>query len=187
MTEDKATAAKNRVLLVKLLVVAMAMFAFALFVMPPIYNVFCEITGLNGKTNSTAAQGPERRQDDSRKLTVQFLADVDPGLPWEFRPDQPGVDLHPGEITQVRFHVKNTAGHDIVGRAVPSISPSEAARYFKKTQCFCFNEQTLKAGEEKDMAVIFYVDPSLPRHIGNITLAYKFYNLTDKKAEVTSR
>ncbi len=173
---EPTVAEKNRRLLVRLGLVVVGMFIFAVFVMPPIYDVFCEITGLNGKSSNQAASAAVR-EDDSRTVNVEFLVDTDEALPWEFRKGQPAVRVHPGEITKTMFYVKNLDGKAVTGRAVPSISPNDAARYFKKTECFCFREQRLDGGEEKEMPMVFYIDPALPPHITTITLSYKFYNM----------
>lgn len=172
-------AERNRRLLVKLAVVVVGMFGFAVFVMPPMYDAFCEITGLNGKVAGKAA-APSAPVDASRTLTVEFLVDTDKALPWDFRYGAPAVKVYPGQITKTMFFVKNRENRAITGRAVPSISPSEAAKYVKKTECFCFREQRLEAGEGKAMPMIFYIDPAIPRHITTVTLSYKFYNLTDQ-------
>lgn len=166
-------------LLLKLLVVVVAMFAFAIFVMPPIYTVFCQITGLNGKTNKVAVAGPSGPADFNREVRVEFLTATDPALPWDFSYEVSRLVTHPGEITQTRFHVHNRSDHALVGHAVPSISPSAAARYFKKTQCFCFSNQTLAAWESKDMPVVFYIDPAMPHDLTTITLSYTFYKQPD--------
>jgi cytochrome c oxidase assembly protein subunit 11 len=179
MSKDQTVTEKNRRLLLRLLVIVVAMFIFAIFIMPPIYNVFCELTGLNGKTSNVADSGPRVMEDKGRTIQVQFLAGTDPGLPWDFRSNEPVLSVHPGEVVKTSFHVKNRDGNGVLARAVPSISPSEATRYFKKTACFCFSEQRLNGGEEKDMALIFYIDPAIPKHISTITLAYKFYKQTD--------
>ena len=156
------------------------MFAFALFVLPPMYTVFCKVFSINGKPSLVAAKPPDMAADTSRTVTVQFLADTDPGIPWDFRANEPAVTFHPGEIVKTSFHVRNRDSTMVVGRAVPSISPSEAVPYFHKTECFCFSVQQMNGGEEKDMPLIFYVDPKLPREITTISLAYKFYNQTNK-------
>jgi cytochrome c oxidase assembly protein subunit 11 len=181
MNEEKqvgtpTTTDKNRRLLWRLAWVGVAMFAFAIFVLPPMYDAFCEITGLNGKGSNTAAVAPVQ-EDDSRSVNVEFLVDTDAALPWEFRRGMPAVTVHPGVITKTMFFVKNQDGKAVTGRAVPSISPNEAAKYFKKTECFCFQEQRLEGGVEKEMPMVFYIDPALPKHITTITLSYKFYNM----------
>lgn len=174
-----STAQQNRRLLWRLCVVAVAMFVFAVFVMPPIYDVFCEITGLNGKGSSKAASASVPA-DVSRTVTVEFLVDTDSALPWDFSRGASSVRVHPGEISKTLFFVKNRDQRAITGRAIPSISPAEAAQYVKKTECFCFNEQRLEGGAEKRMPMIFYIDPALPKHITTITLSYKFYKQPDQ-------
>lgn len=174
-----STAEKNRRLLRKLGVVVVAMFVFAVFIMPPLYDVFCEMTGLNGKGGAKAA-ALSTSVDVDRAVTMEFLVATDKALPWDFRYEVPAVKVHPGAITKTMFFVKNRDSRAITGRAVPSISPNEAARYVKKTECFCFREQRLEAGEEKAMPMIFYIDPAIPKHITTVTLSYTFYNLTDQ-------
>lgn len=176
-TGGQAVEQRNRRLLVRLVLVVVGMFVFAVFVMPPIYDAFCELTGLNGKTSGKASAAPAVA-DMNRRITVEFLVDTDKELPWDFTHEKPAMEVHPGEIAKTMFYVKNRDSGAIVGRAVPSISPSEAAQYFRKTECFCFEEQRLEAGATKSMPMIFYVDPALPRHITTVTLSYKFYNLT---------
>lgn len=178
-TRVESTTEKNRRLLLRLGGVVVAMFVFAVFVMPPLYDAFCEITGLNGKTSGKAAAAPTA-VDASRQLTIEFLVDTDKALPWDFRQESPALTVAPGQITRTTFYVQNREPRAITGRAVPSISPGEAARYVKKTECFCFREQHLAAGEGKAMPMIFYIDPAIPKHITTVTLSYKFYNLTDQ-------
>lgn len=169
--------ARNQRLLVRLGAVVVGMFLFAVFVMPPIYEVFCELTGLNGKTSGRAAETPAVT-DVSRRVTVEFLVDTDSQLPWDFSHGAPSMEVHPGEIAKTVFYVRNRDSREITGRAIPSVSPNEAAQYLRKTECFCFQEQTLKGGASKSMPMIFYVDPALPAHIRTVTLSYKFYNQT---------
>lgn len=173
------TEKQNQQWLLRLLVLAVVMFAFAIAVMPPIYTVFCQLTGLNGKTNATAVAAPQGSGDLARDVRVEFLTAVDPALPWGFRYEAPSVSVHPGQIVTTHFHVSNSATVPVTGHAVPSISPAAAARYFKKTQCFCFSNQTLKPGESRDMPVVFYVDPALPVDLTTITLSYTFYKQPD--------
>lgn len=174
---DEAVAVRNQRLLIRLGAVVVGMFLFAVFVMPPIYEVFCELTGLNGKTSGRAAEAPVVT-DASRRVTVEFLVDTDSQLPWDFSHDAPSMEVHPGEIAKTVFHVRNRDSREITGRAIPSVSPNEAAQYLRKTECFCFGEQTLKGGAAKSMPMIFYIDPGLPAHIRTVTLSYKFYNQT---------
>jgi cytochrome c oxidase assembly protein subunit 11 len=178
-TGNQTVAQRNRQLLVRLGVVVTGMFLFAVFVMPPIYDAFCELTGLNGKTSGKASAA-SAVVDKERQITVEFLVDTDKGLPWDFTHETPTMAVHPGEISKTMFAVRNRASDVIVGRAVPSISPNEAAKYFRKTECFCFEEQRLEGGARKAMPMIFYIDPAIPKHITTVTLSYKFYNLTNQ-------
>ena len=154
------------------------MFAFAVFVMPPMYEAFCELTGLNGKPSlANAVNKPDEALD--RTVTLEFVTSVDSGLPWTFRGDQKSIDVHPGQIQRISFRVENTADHVVTGRAVPSIAPASGTAFVKKTQCFCFEQQTLNAGQMVDMPVVLYIDPALPKNIKTITLAYRFYRQPD--------
>jgi len=162
----------------KLVLVVFAMFGFG-FAMVPLYDVFCDITGLNGKTAGTAAQVNDKGIDISRTVTVQFISHMAKGIPWQFEPMVREIKVHPGEMKLVKFYAKNESTKDIVGQAVPSVSPGQAALYFQKIECFCFNHQPLKASEDIEMALQFYVDPELPDHISTLTLSYTLYDITD--------
>lgn len=163
----------------KLVLVVFAMFGFG-FAMVPLYDVFCDITGLNGKTANTAAQVNENGVDESRTVTVQFISHLAKGIPWQFEPMVREIKVHPGETKLVKFYAKNESIRDIVGQAVPSVSPGQAALYFQKIECFCFNHQPLKASEDVEMALQFYVDPELPDDISTLTLSYTLYDITGK-------
>lgn len=160
---------------------AVAMFGFA-FAMVPLYNVMCEVTGLNGKTNSSAAQVSAVEVDEERVITVQFVTVASQGMPWKFQPEVRSIRVHPGEITQVNFYVQNPSDNTIVGQAIPSVTPGLAAPHLLKTQCFCFDNQTLAAGAEANMPMIFYLDPALPKHINTVTLSYTMFDVTDRVA-----
>lgn len=154
------------------------MFVFAVFAMPPIYRVFCEITGLNGKPSMLAA-APAATVDLDREITVEFITSVDGALPWQFSSEKRVMRVHPGEIHQINFEVVNQSASAVVGKAIPSVAPAAGAAHLKKTECFCFIEQRLEAGERQQMPVVFYIDPALPRQIGTVTLAYRFYRQPD--------
>ncbi|NMP33036.1 cytochrome c oxidase assembly protein [Thalassotalea sp. M1531] len=162
----------------KLVLVVFAMFGFG-FAMVPLYDVFCDITGLNGKTANTAAQVNDKGVDESRIVTVQFISHLSKGIPWQFEPMVREIKVHPGEMKLVKFYAKNESSKDIIGQAVPSVSPGQAALYFQKIECFCFNHQPLKAREDVEMALQFYVDPELPEHISTLTLSYTLYDVTE--------
>lgn len=161
----------------KLVLVVFAMFGFG-FAMVPLYDVFCEITGLNGKTADTAAQVNDKGVDDSRLVTVQFISHLAKGIPWQFEPMVREIQVHPGEMKLVKFYAKNESHSPIIGQAVPSVSPGQAALYFQKIECFCFNHQPLQASEDVEMALQFYVDPELPDDISTLTLSYTLYDVT---------
>ncbi|MES1988197.1 MAG: cytochrome c oxidase assembly protein [Pseudomonadota bacterium] len=165
---------KNKKLVRKLLwlVVGSLLFAFALV---PLYDVLCSLTGLNGKTQNSAALAAKAKVDNTRWVTVQFTSSVMPGLGWNFYPKQASIRMHPGQIETVLFVAKNITNEVVVGQAVPSITPGIAAANLKKIECFCFVRQSLKPGEEKEMPLRFFVSPELPRDVSDMTLSYSFF------------
>jgi cytochrome c oxidase assembly protein subunit 11 len=165
----------NRRTMRKLMLVAVAMFGFG-YALVPLYDVFCDLTGINGKTKRGTIEAAQI--DRSRTVTVEFLSHVDTALAWEFRPMQTTMTVHPGEVVVARYHARNLAASDVTGRAVPSVSPSRAAGHFRKVECFCFSEQKLAAGETKEMPVQFYVDTKLPKEVDRVTLSYAFFNIS---------
>lgn len=189
---DPTARAHRRLTLRLLLVVALA-FAFA-FALVPLYNVLCEATGLNGKTAGGFAQGglgrstaPRSRIDTSRVVTVEFTGTVMPGLPWDMRPLTTRIDLHPGELRQAKFLVRNTSGQTIVGQAVPSVSPGQAAQHFEKIDCFCFAQQRLGPGEARELPLTFIIKPEIDPGIRTVTLSYAFFNVADGKTAQKER
>ena len=160
----------------KLFVVAVLMFGFG-YAMIPLYSVLCKVTGINGKTD-TVASLPKGGLvvDTSRTITVEFTGLASSGLPWDFKPEQNEIKVHPGEVKVVNYIVRNNAAKSVTGQAVPSVAPNRSARHFKKLECFCFTSQTLAAGETKEMPVRFYVDAKLPKGMDRITLSYTFFN-----------
>lgn len=171
---------KNRKVALRLALVVVAMFGFG-YALVPLYNVFCEITGLNGKPPSVPVSVAKAGSVvTSRTITVAFVANVNSQLAWAFEPETREIRIHPGEIAKVSFSVSNLTDHAITGRAVPSVSPGQAASHLHKTECFCFTEQVLKAGETKEMPVIFFIDSNLPRDYSEIVLSYTFFNVSDR-------
>ena len=165
----------NRRTVTKLALATCVMFAFG-YALVPIYNVFCTITGLNGKTGRLSeAQAAALPVDASRAVTVEFVTSVDAQLPWAFKPMVNKVVVHPGVETQVEFEVHNWDAGPIDGNAVPSVAPNTAAKYFNKTECFCFTQQTLAPGETRRLPVRFVVDPRLPPEVTVLTLGYTFF------------
>jgi len=170
---------KNNRIVKRLLILALAMFCFG-FALVPLYDVFCDVTGLNGRTDDQAAT-ETKEVDEQRSINVQLIANTDKAIPWEFGPSVNAIKVHPGERHKVTFFAKNTTDSTLTGQAIPSVSPGVAAVYLKKMECFCFNEQILSGGESKDMPLTFYVDPEIPDDIKTITLSYMLYN----KKEIT--
>lgn len=169
------TTTDHRKTVAKLVLVTVAMFGFG-FAMVPLYDVLCEVTGLNGKTAGGPAEVAGAVRDDSRLVTVEFVA-LNVGPRWEFRPQKTRMQVHPGQSYQTTFFARNKGTSLRVAQAVPSVAPGKAAQHFKKTECFCFTRQEFLAGEGKDMPVVFILDPELPTGIDTVTLSYTFYEL----------
>lgn len=170
----------NRKLTLKLCAAVVAMFGFG-FALVPLYDVMCEALGINGKTNSESALQPQGMvPDTSRLIQVEFMAHNNQGMPWSFAPAQTSMQVHPGQVIQTAYYAENLSTHDIVGQAVPSVSPGLGASYFNKIECFCFNQQPLKAAGKAEMALIFYIEPDIPDSIHTLTLSYTLYDITDK-------
>ncbi|MDX1456486.1 MAG: cytochrome c oxidase assembly protein [Marinobacter sp.] len=154
-------------------VVGMFGFGFALV---PLYEVFCDITGINGKTGGRYESAGQLERDETRTVEVQFIAQNGPDMPWVFKPVTRSIEVHPGEPITVNFYAENPTTKVMVGQAVPSLAPAEGTLYFHKTECFCFNQQTLEAGETVQMPLVFIVDKALPEHIHKLTLSYTLYD-----------
>lgn len=163
----------------KLVVVVAGMFAFVFVVMVPLYDILCEQLGINGKTSGERYEVVEAAVDTSREIKVQFFTSNNADMPWEFRPSVSEMTVHPGGVNDTVFYAKNPLPKNMVGQAIPSITPSRAAEYFHKTECFCFNQQPLAGGEQADMGLQFIVDQDLPADIKTITLSYTIFDVTD--------
>lgn len=181
-------AARNRRFLRRALIACGTMFLFG-FACVPLYRIACDHGYLGGRLRN-APDGADKVgalvADNTRWVTVQFVGNVNSALQWQFAPEQVALRVHPGALNEAWFNATNNATQAIVGNAVPSLAPNTASLYFNKTECFCFTEQVLKAGESRRMPVKFVVDPQLPADIGTLTLAYTFYNnapATKKLAE----
>lgn len=164
---------------IKLVAVAVAMFAFVFVVMVPLYNVLCDALGINGKTSGQAYTAVQTGVDESREVRIQFVATNNEGMPWEFKPSQTMMTVHPGAANDTVFRAYNPEPKAMVAQAIPSVSPSRAAEYFHKTECFCFNQQPLDGQSGADMPLVFIVDRELPRDIHTITLSYTIFDVTD--------
>jgi cytochrome c oxidase assembly protein subunit 11 len=171
-------------MMLSLITVGMFGFGFALV---PLYEVLCEITGINGKTGRTDAQAVQVSQiDTSRRVTIEFTGQVMSGLPWEFRPLQPKIELHPGESATVYYVARNLSDQRIIGQATPSVSPAKAAVHFKKVECFCFTQQALGGGESQRMPVRFLLERDLPKEVTTLTLSYAFFNTDSARANASA-
>lgn len=183
MNNSAGTGKRNLRTSLWLVGVVVGMFGFG-YALIPLYNVFCEITGINGKgipiaTVDDIGDGIDR----SRQVTVEFTGSIMGGLPWEMTPART-MKVHPGETVRITYSASNLAGHEVVGQAVPSVSPPRATRHFVKTECFCFTNQVLAPGETREMPLIFRVDTKLPEQVKTITLSYAFYG-AEETADAT--
>ena len=170
-----ALAARNKAVALKAALFGLAMLGLA-FASVPLYRIFCQVTGCGG-TTQVADKAPGAVAGE---IGVRFDANIEPSLPWRFEPVQTTIRVHPGARTTVYYRATNLVARPTTGRAIFNVTPAQAGQYFSKIECFCFTEQTLKAGERVDMPVIFYVDPKIredeaTRHIDEITLSYRFY------------
>ena len=160
-----------------LMVLGMVGFVVALV---PLYDLFCEITGLNGKTGGPYTfDEAKAAPDTSRLIRVNFLTNTNEGMVWKFWPEKGAVRVNPGAANTVSFFVKNTTDKVMVGQAIPSVVPGAAAEFFHKTECFCFEQQVLQPGEEMEMPMRFIVGHELPKNISSINLSYALFDVTD--------
>lgn len=170
--EQQRTKANQRVIWYSMLVVV-GMFGFG-FALVPLYNVLCEVIGINGRI--FASNAINYQVDKNRTVVVEFTGMVK-DLPWKFEPVTKKMVVHPGEMNTVNYTATNQSSADWVGQAIPSVSPGPAASYFSKTECFCFTNQTLVAGETREMPVRFVINPLLPEDIAIVTLSYTFFKV----------
>jgi cytochrome c oxidase assembly protein subunit 11 len=171
----------------KLCVIAVVMLAFG-YALGPIYNAICEMTGINilalGERNNTGVDTSRvvnTQVDRSRTITVEF--DANSRGPWEFKPAQRSLQVHPGELTTVMYEFQNMQNRRMAAQAIPSYAPQQAAAHFNKLQCFCFTQYTLEPGEKKSWPVVFVIDPKLSRDVATITLSYTFFEVGGKVPE----
>ena len=177
-TTNNPSAANKRVVL-KLCALTVGMFGFA-FALVPLYDLFCEITGLNGKTGGAYTEDVSAiATDKSRLVKVNFVTNTNEGMPWKFWSEKGGVRVHPGELKVVNFYVTNTTDRVMIGQAVPSLVPVLATDHFHKTECFCFERQVLKPGETMEMPMRFIVGPELPKHVTSLSLSYALFDVTE--------
>lgn len=179
--EDEVRRNKIRRLLIILLISSLGMFGFG-YALVPLYNVMCKNLGLNGKTtDGPIAAATVASVDMSRTVTVQFMSANNANLPWIFHPYRRTIDVHPGENTRVAYYAKNISPKEMTVQAIPSVAPGVAAKYLKKTECFCFAQQTLKSGSSMDMPLLFHLDRDLPKEVNTVTLNYTLFDVTNMK------
>jgi cytochrome c oxidase assembly protein subunit 11 len=176
-------ARKHRRLITQLCVMTLGAFAFG-FALVPLYDVLCKITGYGDQKELSRAAALPTETDTSRLITIEFVANLPTVGSWEFKPSVHSMQVQPGRLYETTFLAGNHTGHDSWAQAVPDVAPSQAAGFFRKTECFCFTPQQFKVGETRQMPVRFFVDPALPKHVDRITLAYTFY---DTQAPVARR
>lgn len=167
----------DRLLTLKLSALGVAMFVFG-FVLVPFYDVFCAFTGMGGKTAKAAAVVVERPNPD-RTVRVEFLGSVARGSSWQFEPDVSHLDVHPGQLYEAQFRARNLRDTEVVGQAVPSVAPGTAARYFNKTECFCFTSQKFQPNEERELKVAFMLAPELPADVDTVSLSYTYFSVSE--------
>jgi len=171
---DYQSKISNRALTARLLVFAVGMFAFGFLVLPPMYEVFCDITGFGGRTNSAPVAASEQ-PDETRTIRVEFVTTVNEYAPWSFSADTDSMEVHPGKMYFAIFSATNRSGQALVAQAVPSVAPITANEHFKKIECFCFTSQEFAANEERALPLQFIVDPELPEYVDTITLSYTLF------------
>lgn len=176
MSDSTPRDKRNMRTALKLGVVFVAMFGFS-FALIPLYTLLCEVTGLGGNTGVVNAADLNGAVDESRQVKVQFVATSNSKLPWRFAPDSPHLSANPGRVYAATYTATNTSGEAIVGQAVPKVTPPEASKYFNKTECFCFTNQTLEPGETREMPIRFVLDRALPKRIESVTLSYTFFRV----------
>ncbi len=179
MTQPRKTTPN---LALRLALAAVCMFGFG-FALVPLYDIFCEVTGIRAPIEATNAAEITEQPEASRAITLELLASTGNSAPWDFGPVNDRIEVQTGLIQDTEYVARNLAPRALAGVATPDVQPAEAARYFKKIECFCFTEQNFAVGEERTLPVRFYIDPDLPAHIDTITLAYTLF---EKQPQVAS-
>lgn len=171
----------HRKLVVTLGILVLSMFAFG-FALVPIYNSLCKTLGINGKTNTQAIAYDANKVKIAadREVQVEFVATNNSGVPWDFYPKIQKIKVHPGELVKLAFYAENKTDFPMTVQAIPSVTPGIAAKYLKKTECFCFAQQRLNGHEAMNMPLLFHLDPDLPKEVRTVTLAYTLFDVTDK-------
>jgi len=159
------------------LIIVTLMAAFG-FLMVPLYNVFCAITGLNGKLDLSVASAVPDGVDFSREIIVEFVVNHNEKMPWKFKPKNEVMKVHPGELAKTAYFASNPTRVTMVAQAIPSIAPAKVSKYFKKVKCFCFSSQTLAPGESRYLTLYYYLDKNFPQDVNRLTLSYTLFDIT---------
>jgi cytochrome c oxidase assembly protein subunit 11 len=167
----------NRKLVRALLIMTAGSFAFG-WALVPLYDVLCRAAGIGNAEAKAGKAVVQEAVDPNREVTIEFIAEPASVGGFDFRPKVASMRVHPGKLYDAEFYAKNLTNQASVAQAVPSISPTGTAKYFHKTECFCFSPQKFAAGEERDLPVRFSVDPGLPNTVDKLTLAYTIYDTT---------
>jgi cytochrome c oxidase assembly protein subunit 11 len=175
MNAQGKQAGENQRLTLKLLGFAAGSFAFG-FALIPLYDVLCDLTGFGNQKKLAEVRLTEEKPDDTRSITIDFIADLPSVGNWEFHPVVASMQVHPGRLYETAFLARNLTGRQQIAQAVPNVAPGRAAGYFRKTECFCFTPQTFAVNEQRPLPVRFVVDPAIPRSVDRITLSYTFYD-----------
>ena len=174
------SAGQTKGTVLRLVLGGVGMFGFA-FALVPLYDVICEVTGLNGKTGGRYEAAPAALKPDlSRDVQVRFVTNTNAAMPWHFGAKQGGMTVNPGGVNVAMFYAENPTDRPMVAQTIPSIAPGRAASYFHKTECFCFDQQVLMPGEKVEMPMRFIVDRDLPEGVVTISLSYTMFDITDQ-------
>lgn len=172
---------KLRRVVIWLTIAVVVMFGFT-YALVPLYNAICKQLGVNGKTANYSIAN-DNVVDEQRIVKVEFITTINGNLRWEFKPLTKVLEVHPGQNSKLSFYAKNNSNKTITVQAIPSVSPGIAAKHLKKTQCFCFTQQTLGPYEEMTMPVVFHLDNSLPTDINELTLSYTLFEIKNPKKD----
>jgi cytochrome c oxidase assembly protein subunit 11 len=177
----RLTVRRQQKVVVSLVLLTLCMFGFA-FALVPMYNKMCQALGINGKPSMLVQNYDEKHAlvEKDRTILVQFIATQNPSLPWTFQPEIKQIEVHPGAVAKLSFYAENRTSQQMTVQAIPSVTPGLAAKYIKKTECFCFARQTLDGHEAMHMPLLFFLDTDLPKSIHTITLSYTLFDVTDK-------
>ena len=166
---------RKRALPVRLAIVAVFMFGFG-FALVPLYSVLCRLTGVN-QLQAPDSIGSDTRPEVNRMVLMQFDSNLRDGLPWVFRPMESVMQVHPGQLVRMSYEISNASDRTIIGQAIPSFAPADAAAYVRKLECFCFSTNTLAPNEVKQLPVMFLIDRALPSDVSTVTLSYTFFEV----------